>query len=115
MLPVCVTAFIFWIGSVPAGPSSPNVNDKLAHFLAFGALAVACAPVAASVGAALGRPRLHQLVACASYSSVVGGLLEIWQAMLPYRTAEWLDFVADVAGALVACGCVWPLMPKSKR
>ena len=31
-----------------------------------------------------------------------GGILELWQRLLPYRSAEWMDFVADSIGAFIA-------------
>jgi VanZ family protein len=32
-------------------------------------------------------------------SVLLGGALELWQALLPYRTCEFLDWVADALGA----------------
>jgi VanZ family protein len=42
----------------------------------------------------------------------LGGGLELWQMLLPYRSAEFLDFVADAVGALIAVAftaVVWQL------
>jgi VanZ family protein len=35
-------------------------------------------------------------------STALGALLELWQAFLPYRSAELLDWVADALGAALA-------------
>ena len=49
-------------------------------------------------------------------SAGLGALLEIWQAFLPYRSAELLDFVADAVGALIAMALTarrWRAQPRS--
>ncbi len=75
-----------------------SINDKLAHALGFGLLAILVV-----VGLRFIWPRLSPLKGAASGSALatlVGALLEIWQHFLPYRSAEWLDLVADAVGAL---------------
>jgi VanZ family protein len=37
-------------------------------------------------------------------SVAVGGALELWQALLSYRSCELLDWVADSIGALLGAG-----------
>ncbi len=58
--------------------------------------------------------RVAQVALCAGYATSIGGLLELWQALLPYRSAEWLDFVADAAGAAAASVMVL-LLPNVSR
>jgi VanZ family protein len=92
---------IFVVGSIPQGPPGPqSLNDKVLHFIGFGFAAWlwcrACrylAPAASEATAAL-RGALA--------STALGGVLELWQALLPYRSAELLDFVADALGAALA-------------
>jgi VanZ family protein len=75
-----------------------SINDKLAHALGFGLLAVLVVVAVRFIW-----PRLSPMLwgaFSAAAATLVGGLLEIWQHFLPYRSAEWLDFAADAAGAL---------------
>jgi VanZ family protein len=51
------------------------------------------------------RPSLTlpvRLGVSAASSSGIGALLEIWQAILPHRDADLLDWVADSIGAATA-------------
>ena len=114
-IPLLTTAIVFWQGSVPAGPSTPGIHDKIAHFIVFGGLAVLCLPVLRAIGAVKGLSRATQSVWCVAYATVMGGLLELWQATLPHRSAEWLDFLADASGAAVAIGLLWLLIPNRKH
>ena len=66
-------------------------SDKLNHFLAFLVLAIALRgafPTLRAIGAA---------GLCVAY----GALIEIVQAFLTYRSAEWGDLAADTAGAVL--------------
>jgi VanZ family protein len=94
------TALFFAVGSLPAGPGGGGgYFDKVLHAVGFGLLAgLWCSALAAL------RPRLGVLGIAAggfALSSAFGGLLELWQGLLGYRSCELLDFVADVFGALV--------------
>lgn len=102
------TALFFVVGSLPAGPGgSEGYFDKVLHAVGFGVLAgLWCSALGALWGSALGalRPRLGALGVAAggfALSSAFGGLLELWQGLIGYRSCELLDFVADVFGALV--------------
>jgi len=71
------------------GGGASRINDKLAHFLAFFALA--------GWFAALVERRFYWLIALGMLS--VGGLIEVAQGLMALgRTADLLDFVADAAG-----------------
>ena len=102
------TALFFAVGSLPAGPGgSQGYFDKVLHAIGFGLLAgLWCAALVEL------RPRLGALGVAAggfALSSAFGGLLELWQGLIGYRSCELLDFVADVFGALVvaaACGAL---------
>lgn len=95
------TLLVLLVGSIPQGPpGAQRLNDKVLHFIGFGLIAWlwcrACrylAPAAPIWTAAL-RGGLA--------SAALGALLELWQAFLPYRSAELLDWVADALGALLA-------------
>ena len=82
-----------WFGGV--GPGIPEL-DKWLHGVVFLLLALWF------TGQYARRRYIVILVALAGY----GMLIEIGQSMIPYRTAEWGDLVADcigiLAGVLVA-------------
>jgi VanZ family protein len=114
-LPLLATCVVFWQGSLPSGPSTAQINDKLAHFIVFGGLAVLCIPFVLAVGSSRGLPRAQQIASSILYATLAGGLLEVWQATLPHRSAEWLDFAADATGAVCASGLAWLLVLRFKR
>jgi VanZ family protein len=100
------TVFIFYAGSVdvPPPPFEPPVvePDKILHALAFGFLSWLAYRAVRFELPALGvrKQALYgALVAC-----LVGGLLELYQAALPNRTADFVDFLADALGAF---GAMW--------
>ena len=82
--------FIAYMSFYPTPPETPT-SDKLNHFLAFFVLAV-----------------LYRISFKGSYWSnffiavFYGAFIEFVQSFLPYRSAEYGDFVADAFGAL--CG-----------
>ncbi|WP_437734443.1 VanZ family protein [Sorangium sp. So ce1335] len=97
---VLCTAAIFYFGCANIGlPRVPEVPvDKLTHFAAFLGLEWLFELALFGVAAAARRR------AAVAMSAGAGGLLELAQAALPYRTAEWLDLVADTLGALAGAG-----------
>lgn len=77
--------------------------DKVAHVIMFGALCGALYIDLWRVSYGV-KPLWFYGLAAVGISSVAGGLVEILQdAMDMNRSADWLDFLADVAGALLAC------------
>ncbi|WP_437818264.1 VanZ family protein [Sorangium sp. So ce1078] len=94
------TIALFYGGCADIGlPNAPEVPlDKIAHFAAFLGLEWLF-ELALGEGAAAPRRR-----AAVAMSAGVGGLLELTQAALPYRSAEWLDLLADTLGALAGAG-----------
>jgi len=84
---LAVTAFC--LAKLP--PSEPLINDKIQHFIAFAALAVPCA---------MSWPlrRFFPLLAVALIA--YGAAIEFTQHFLPWRSAEWLDLLADAAGVV---------------
>jgi VanZ family protein len=92
---------IFVVGSLPgAPPVGPTISDKVQHAIGFALLAWLWCRALKRL-----RPEsnLARTVLGGFLVSVgVGGLLELWQGLLSYRTCELLDWVADGAGAAVA-------------
>jgi VanZ family protein len=93
-------ALILVIGSLPAAPpGTQQFSDKTLHGIAFGIFAwLACRAFRYASPATPTRALLRGFGA----SVALGGGLELWQSLLPYRSAEFLDFVADAIGALIA-------------
>jgi uncharacterized protein YfiM (DUF2279 family) len=94
-------AFTRWIAQLLFG--NPDYGDKVSHFLAYGAL---------SGAGMLGfvRPFSRWLmlpIIVALYSAV----MELLQAVIGVRSAEWADMAANVsgvmAGTLVAVGLIF--------
>ena len=102
---------IFYTGliRIPALPEAPFVpTDKLLHALVFGGL-VWLAMRAARVLLPHATPG-KRVVASVLFSSLVGASLEICQYFVPYRSAEFLDWVADTVGALLVAGLLTLLL-----
>ncbi|MDE5720241.1 MAG: VanZ family protein [Paramuribaculum sp.] len=78
-------------------PSLFEGADKVAHFLMFGVIAALLALDVYRI-----KGSRYAWMAGAVASGVLGGLIEIVQgAMGAGRSADWADWVADVAGAVV--------------
>ena len=95
---------------MPQGPD-PGLDfeyqDKVIHFIAFGLFVVLLRRALRYL-----RPEwsaVQQLRSAALLSSLLGALLEVWQSFLPTRSAEGLDLLADVLGALAVAFLLWRL------
>ena len=90
------TVWVVTLAPLPSGAYraiSFPAFDKVVHVGLFGGLALLlCWALNASA-----RPRAVVIVGLAS---VMAGLIEVVQGLLPYRSAEWWDLLAGVAGAL---------------
>jgi VanZ family protein len=94
---------IFVVGSLPGAPSVvQDVSDKLQHAVGFALLAWLWCRALEKLRPGLGLAR----VALGGFlvSVGVGGALELWQALLSYRTCEFMDWVADAVGAISGVG-----------
>lgn len=99
--PACAyVVYIFVMGSLPEVGPPMGSGDKVAHFVAFGIMVFFVARAVPYF-----RPDLtngRRVVVAAMWTSGLGALLEVWQSLIPYRSAEVLDWVADTVGATVA-------------
>jgi VanZ family protein len=94
---------IFWLGGarIP-GPFVPPQGipvDKIEHAFAFGLMQVFLWRALRYEFPALSPER--QSWAAALLASAFGGILELYQASIPYRSADVWDFVADAIGASI--------------
>jgi VanZ family protein len=94
-------ALLFWAGLMPMkslpGPDF-ELADKVWHALAFGGLAALVARAVRHFE----RPPLAAARIGAAMSTLLGALLEVFQAFTRYRSADVADLAADAFGALVA-------------
>ena len=102
-LPSSGCAALILVGtSMPASelPQSPDGTDKIVHFVAYGIFG------ALLIRAALAeRPRnrpLHLALAIIAFVAVFAALDELHQLYVPNRTADILDWLADLLGASLA-------------
>jgi VanZ family protein len=85
-----------WLGVaaallLPVGVSTPGRSDLVAHFLMFGAMAFV----------AVGFSRRPGQLACLALATIaLGTALEFAQDLVPYRTFDPIDLVANSMGAL---------------
>jgi hypothetical protein len=92
---------VFWLGVIDIGPLPLDERlptDKLGHMGAFGGVVVVVELALLELGAL--RRRVWAFLA----GVVAGGLLELVQAALPHRSADFGDWVADSIGAVLAVG-----------
>lgn len=98
---------VFYFGSIRVDPLASvdfDLKDKVLHALAFGGMQVTLARALAFGFPSLSRGQVA--VRSAALATFFGGLLEVWQAALPYRFADPFDFLADAVGAVLAA-CLW--------
>lgn len=79
------------LAPLPAAPDLPSYSDKLVHF--------ACYLVLGWLATLAQRRRQAQLLATAGMV-VLGVAIECLQGLLPWRSFEWLDMVANGAGVV---------------
>jgi VanZ family protein len=95
--PLLVAGVIFYASSrsLVGAPGGIKVNDKLAHFCAYGLLA-------SLVLRAFGGGGWRGAVAAVLIASAYGASDEWHQSFVPGRNSELADWVADTAGAALA-------------
>lgn len=92
------------LAPLPEVPDLPTNTDKLVH--------LACYLVLGTLAVLAQRSRRNGLVA--AMAMVVFGIgIEIVQGQLPWRSFEWADIAANLAGVVVGAGAVllWRLRP----
>lgn len=96
-----VVVFVLGSAEVPQLPSADfRWSDKVGHLFAFGFVQITHARALEFL--AIPKARGAQIGGAVLSATLVGGLLEVWQAYLPHRSAEWGDFLADGVGAILA-------------
>ncbi|USX21917.1 VanZ family protein [Oxalobacteraceae bacterium OTU3REALA1] len=86
---------------LPAGWLPTLPNDKLLHFVAYGALTLLALPMVAS---------WRQWILCLLGLLLAGAAIELLQNLVPGRSFCWRDLAANAAGIAVAAVCALPAM-----
>jgi VanZ family protein len=98
-------ALIFYLSSLPHPDEDlpkflfEKLGDKVLHMIEYAVLAIFCyrAFRRAAGSFAAANAVLFAIVTASLY----GATDEVHQAFVPFRTATWLDWVADTAGSVV--------------
>ncbi len=75
---------------MPSAIAAVPLGDKLGHALAFAGLVLWYAQI---------YSRQDDRLRCVLGAIALGALIEVLQAFVPWRSAEWLDLAADALGA----------------
>lgn len=83
------------VSLVPVPPEAVDAagGDKLVHLAGYAALALWFGQLEPAAGARRWR--------VAAWLALLGGALELAQALAPWRSTEFLDLAADAAGAVI--------------
>ena len=112
VLPAVAYAAAIFYGGLTRMRELPELGfvptDKLLHAAVFGGLAVLLARAVRFSVAYISTAKCLWLGALGS--SLVGALLEVCQAFVPYRSADVLDWVADSVGAALAVSALLALL-----
>lgn len=104
--PILVAAVIFYLCCLAAGDDIPSISwpytDKVIHFLMY--LGLSGVASFWYIYGEKGRVNISKLIIYAFILPILyGGLIEILQdRYFEGRTGDWLDFLADILGALAA-------------
>jgi len=97
-------AVIFVASLVPPENLPSGGNDKLQHFFSYSLLAWACVLVF--------HPNSNKRTFILIVKLIVfGGIIELLQGLTSYRSAEWLDLLANCMGILMGSVMALKLTP----
>jgi len=97
---IAYMALVFALSANPMPEQVPDYwqIDKLYHFSAY--LVMGALWARALFNGRAGRPAAVLLVAAVVITVFFGGMVEVYQSFLPYRTGDILDALANGAGGL---------------
>ena len=112
---VAYMALVFWLSANPMPERMPQYwqIDKLYHFCAY--LVMGLLWARAITNGRAGRPWMGELVAAVVITVAFGALVEVYQSLLPYRTGDVVDAVANGAGGLAGVAAYGRLKQFSMR
>jgi VanZ family protein len=114
---IVVMALIFYASSLPDPGAPPgDISDKTAHLLAYFPLGAAL--VRALAGGRALRMTVPRLATATTLATLYGVSDEMHQILVPPRTPDWHDVVADGLGALAgaaACALIARSVSRLRR
>ena len=93
------------MSQLPPVPGGFDVDDAVAHAVAYGVLAALL--LRGLAGGALRRVSVEAAWLAVALATLYGLTDEVHQRFVPGRTAEVADLIADAAGATAAAGLIW--------
>ncbi len=90
----------------------PPYSDKLIHFTIFGLLCLLICWTLSSV--TIGSKWYYKIILAISVTSLYGVSDEFHQFFTPHRSVEFLDWLADTAGAATA-GVLWHIATSKRQ
>ncbi len=104
MIAYLIGLIVLTLAPVPATPGGLRGLDKPVHIALFGGLAIVLYwNLRAGLWASL-RPHLVMAVVL---TAALAGLIEVLQALLPYRSGDVIDLAAGAVGGFVGAGMGW--------
>ena len=113
---VVYAGVLFYFGLIRLGKLpevGPVPTDKLLHGLAFGGLALLLMRSLRFFQPA--APYRTLVLFGVAVASLLGALLEVCQSFVAYRSAEFMDWVADTVGALLIVASLSALRSLARR
>lgn len=105
ILTLVYAGIIYWVSSQDTSfISLSHHTDKLVHFVEFGLLCLTICWSLSSVQT--GIKGIYKIILAIGITSLYGILDEFHQSFTPHRSVEFLDWLADTAGA-AATGFLW--------
>ncbi len=93
------------MSQLPRLPGGFDVDDGVAHAVAYGVLAALL--LRGLAGGALRRVSVEAAWLAVLLATLYGVTDEVHQRFVPGRTAEVADLIADAVGATAAAGLIW--------
>ena len=103
--PVGLAATLFYLSSLPSldPPGLGFVGeDKLLHIGAYFLLTLSALPFALEASEHMSRRATRWVIL---FSALYGISDELHQAMVPGRSCDFFDWIADISGAILAVAC----------
>ena len=119
-LPVAAyMALIFYLSSLPHPDEDlpkflfETLGDKILHVIEYAVLAFLC--YRAFRRAAGSSAAAYAVVLAVVTASLYGATDEVHQAFVPFRTATWLDWLADTAGGMIGAVAARHIMERGAK
>ncbi len=107
MITYLIGLIVLTLAPVPATPAGPPGLDKFVHIALFGGLAIV---LYWNLRAGLWASVRRHLVIAVVLTAALAGLIEVLQALLPYRSGDVADLLAGAVGGFLGASMGWAAM-----